>query len=227
MNDYPDFNLEPKNISEAIPGVVDWLRGTPGYKDSFVYTTVMNAVKNDEERGKSYALRLLIHYLGDVHQPLHCLSRVDDNYPAGDRGGNDFPLPNHYSANELHAVWDSVIYEFHVNDKLPYDATTWEKLTTSVTKLSSRFTIAPSEYATYDVQAWAKETSKTGADSAYKGATEGEALSQAYISKNNEIAARQLVLASKRLVKVITMIFGTSESVEETPAVPEALAFLN
>jgi hypothetical protein len=78
----------------------------------------MNYVKNDEKRGKSYALRLIIHYLGDVHQPLHCLSRVDDNFPAGDRGGNDFPLPTHYTAKELHAVWDSVLYEFHVNDKL-------------------------------------------------------------------------------------------------------------
>ena len=64
------------------------------------------------------SVRLLIHYLGDIHQPLHSLSRVDPDYPAGDRGGNDFPLPNHYSAAELHAVWDSVIYEFHVNDKL-------------------------------------------------------------------------------------------------------------
>lgn len=126
-------------------------------------------MKHDEERGKSYALRLLIHYLGDVHQPLHCMSRVDKEYPAGDRGGNDFPLPNHYSANELHAVWDAVLYEFHVNDKLPYDEAGWNKLTASVDKLASRFTIAPSEYATYDVDAWAEETFQTGAKNAYKG----------------------------------------------------------
>ena len=84
----------------------------------FTYQTIMNYVKNDEQRGKSYALRLIIHYLGDVHQPLHALSRVANNFPAGDRGGNDFPLPTHYTAKELHAVWDSVIYEVHVNDKL-------------------------------------------------------------------------------------------------------------
>jgi hypothetical protein len=116
--DYPDFKFDDKNISVAIPGIVDWLQGNDGYKNSFVYQTIMNYVKNDEQRGKSYALRLLIHYLGDIHQPLHCLSRVDDDYPAGDRGGNDFNLPTHYSAKELHAVWDAVIYEFHTNDKL-------------------------------------------------------------------------------------------------------------
>ena len=118
LNDYPEFKLEDKNISSAIPGIVDWIRGTGDYKDSFVYITIMNYVKNDEQRGKSYALRLLIHYLGDIHQPLHALSRVNSEFPAGDRGGNSFPLPTHYSAKELHAVWDSVIYEFHVNDKL-------------------------------------------------------------------------------------------------------------
>jgi len=100
---------------------------------------------------------------------MHCMSRVDKEYPTGDRGGNDFPLPNHYSANELHAVWDAVIYEFHVNDKLPYDEAAWVKLTNTVNKLSSRFTIAPSEYATYDVDAWAEETFQTGAKNGYKG----------------------------------------------------------
>jgi hypothetical protein len=49
---------------------------------------------------------------------MHALSRVNPEFPAGDRGGNDFPLKNHYSIAELHAAWDSVLYEFHVNDKL-------------------------------------------------------------------------------------------------------------
>lgn len=66
-------------------------------------------------------MRLLIHYVGDIHQPMHCVSRVDKEYPAGDKGGNDFPLPNHYSAKELHAVWDAAIYEFKKNDKLVSD----------------------------------------------------------------------------------------------------------
>jgi hypothetical protein len=78
----------------------------------------MSHAGNDEDMGLSYALRLLIHLVGDMHQPLHCMSRIDDQYPQGDKGGNAFKLPNHYSADNLHSVWDSVIYEFHNNDKL-------------------------------------------------------------------------------------------------------------
>lgn len=70
----------------------------------------MTHSKNEEALGRSYAVRLLIHYIGDVHQPLHSTNRVNADFPTGDRGGNEFPLPNHYAANNLHSVWDSAIY---------------------------------------------------------------------------------------------------------------------
>ena len=76
----------------------------------------MDKCDNDETKAKSWAMRLLIHYFGDIHQPLHCLSRVDSKYPSGDAGGNAFAIPNHYDADNLHSVWDAVIYEFHKND---------------------------------------------------------------------------------------------------------------
>lgn len=112
----------------------------------------------DEKYGQSYALRLLIHYLGDIHQPLHCLSRVDKTYPAGDKGGNDFPIPNHYSANNLHSVWDAVVYEFHKNDKLPYTAETWDTLGASVTSLMNKYKIAAKDYKNLDIDAWAEDS---------------------------------------------------------------------
>jgi len=56
--------------------------------------------RSDTEKGKepgvswdlsdSFHLRLLIHYIGDIHQPLHASSRYTLNYPSGDEGGNDF-----------------------------------------------------------------------------------------------------------------------------------------
>ena len=53
------------------------------------------------------AIRLLIHYVGDFHQPLHCATRVNKNYPKGDLGGNMFKLTGD-DLGELHAVWDSI-----------------------------------------------------------------------------------------------------------------------
>ena len=64
------------------------------------------------------ALRLLIHYLGDIHQPLHCLTRVNPEFPHGDKGGNDFALKYHYKVNNLHSLWDAVMYAYHDSIKL-------------------------------------------------------------------------------------------------------------
>jgi S1/P1 Nuclease len=53
-----------------------------------------------------------MHYVGDIHQPLHATSRVDSKYPSGDRGGNDFPITSQDGAKNLHSVWDSVVFAF-------------------------------------------------------------------------------------------------------------------
>ena len=71
-------------------------------------------------------MRQLIHYVGDAHQPLHGEVRIDHEFPAGDKGCNDFPVPNHYDAANLHAVWDSAVYEFHTNPKLPFSDADWD-----------------------------------------------------------------------------------------------------
>jgi len=59
-----------------------------------------NRSRSDADRAE--ALRYLIHFLGDIHQPLHA---IDDS----DQGGNCDPV--HFAgdaaATNLHALWDS------------------------------------------------------------------------------------------------------------------------
>lgn len=49
---------------------------------------------------RAEALRFLIHFVGDLHQPLHCA----DNH---DRGGNDVRVLLGGEETNLHAVWDT------------------------------------------------------------------------------------------------------------------------
>ncbi|MGB0391918.1 MAG: S1/P1 nuclease [Salibacteraceae bacterium] len=49
---------------------------------------------------EAFALKSLIHLVGDVHQPLHVGNGTD-------RGGNDVKLKFFYSKSNLHRVWDS------------------------------------------------------------------------------------------------------------------------
>jgi len=52
---------------------------------------------------------MIIHYIGDLHQPLHAVALVNSTYPSGDMGGNKEYLPtNACGATNLHSAWDSV-----------------------------------------------------------------------------------------------------------------------
>lgn len=56
---------------------------------------------------KGLSLRILIHVVGDIHQPLHAATLVSDKHPQGDLGGNLFPLAKNPIGNNLHQYWDN------------------------------------------------------------------------------------------------------------------------
>jgi hypothetical protein len=124
-----------------MPDLFEWVSSNGSYSnnDSFVYKTVMKYVLNDDQ-GKSIALRLLLHYYGDIHQPLHCASRYTlDQFPDGDRGGNEFKLKNHYKASNLHALWDSVIYTYRKTIYRPFTEKSWSEFGIISEALSDEF----------------------------------------------------------------------------------------
>ena len=79
---------------------------------------------------KQLYMRLLIHIVGDVHQPLH-LGRVED------RGGNNIKVKWFNSDVNLHQVWDEKLVSFQelsyteyakvINNTTPAQVTSWQK----------------------------------------------------------------------------------------------------
>jgi hypothetical protein len=58
---------------------------------------------------KSYDLVWLLHLVGDVHQPLHCSTRVSATDPEGDNGGGNVKLSCSGCASKLHTYWDNLL----------------------------------------------------------------------------------------------------------------------
>jgi len=50
------------------------------------------------------ALKFLVHFVGDVHQPLHAS-------PLDDRGGNEYQISYRGKGDNLHGVWDRLILQ--------------------------------------------------------------------------------------------------------------------
>lgn len=55
------------------------------------------------------ALKFVVHFVGDIHQPLHA------GY-ADDKGGNDFQINYRRRGSNLHTAWDSWILETESDD---------------------------------------------------------------------------------------------------------------
>jgi hypothetical protein len=58
---------------------------------------------------KSYDLSWLEHLVGDIHQPLHAVTRVSADSPTGDAGGNLVTLCSAPCRNVLHLFWDRLV----------------------------------------------------------------------------------------------------------------------
>ena len=140
---------------------------------------------------RAEALMLLIHFVGDVHQPLHAIDRNDE-------GGNKVAVTFFDAPMSLHAVWDIGLIE-----KRTYD---WGQY---VTMLESDW--LPGK----DIRAlqhgtpvdWALEAHAAAVDVAYVLSADLK-LGDAYYQRSLPTVDRQLALAAIRLAHLLNETFG-------------------
>jgi hypothetical protein len=58
---------------------------------------------------RAVALCWLLHLVGDIHQPLHCVAFFSKEYPNGDLGGNLRWVKDGQQSVRLHAIWDDLL----------------------------------------------------------------------------------------------------------------------
>ena len=147
------------------------------------FLVLSDAKRPDAERLE--ALKFLVHFVGDVHQPLH----------AGfgdDRGGNDYQLSVQGQGTNLHQVWDVKIIEAREPDyrayakalagqaALPFDAT------------------AHSDRPAVD---WAQESCKLVATAGFY--PDGHVIGPQYYQQQQALLDLRLRQAGKRLADMI------------------------
>ena len=134
-----------------------FIKGTTPVANSYYLTKIADNFSYEEDQ-KSFALRLLIHYIGDVHQPLHAVAEVNHTYPTGDRGGNSESIPSEDGVSNLHAVWDSVIYEYPGYPDQPLTSDGWDWYTNVAGQMYSDYPIDTTKIEVDDISAWAQES---------------------------------------------------------------------
>lgn len=154
------------------------------------------ADKKTPRKERQVALLFLVHFIEDVHQPLH----VGDNR---DHGGNDTQIQFEGRGTNLHRVWDSdVIHAVGGNDNI------WmQRLTPLLTPEHVKAWSAGSvdEWATESLQA-AKKAYAWPAGSRTPLPT-GSTLGRDYVAMAEPIVKEQIARAGVRLANELNEIF--------------------
>jgi hypothetical protein len=134
-------------------------------------------------------LRMLIHIVEDVHQPLH-------TGHLSDKGGNDVKVQWFGKDSNLHSVWDSQLIDFQQLSYTEYATMINHTTAAQRTKLQK----AP-------ISEWLYESDRI-ADKLYNDVKPNENLSYKYNFKYIGLLNDQMVKAGVRLAGVLNQIFS-------------------
>lgn len=188
---------------------------------------LLKGERTDPNVDKDQALVMLLHLVGDIHQPLHTVNR-------NDTGGNKVVVPNIEDAmveafpnrRNLHYFWDSAYRRTLKDGKavetlveppyLPSDPAKGHALALMmVAEHTARLekNYQPEKYpATGTPEEWVKESHIQGYDNVYQKLPGGEAanpvtLDQAYVDNACVLAEQKLIQGGHRLAGLLNEIF--------------------
>jgi hypothetical protein len=176
------------------------------------------------------ALAMVIHFIGDIHQPMHATDR-------GDRGGNGVlisgvPFTDLWNGTvpNLHAYWDAAFRFDQGEDEKVLQVwlspTIAERpkaagegiIAAEAAKITARF--PPSHFANVSAaktaEAWARESHTLGCKFAYPVGSEASdhsltPITPDFAHKSRRLAQERIALAGYRLAELLNEIYGSKK----------------
>ena len=146
--------------------------------------------ENSSQEEKVFHLKMLIHLIGDLHQPLH-------NGLSEDKGGNDIQVRWFNEGTNLHVVWDTKMIESY--------NMSYTELAANTKPLSER---QVQELQKGTVIDWMYE-SKALCKEVYKSVEIGEKIRYRYSYDYMETVRNQLLKSGIRLAVILNDIFDS------------------
>ena len=143
---------------------------------------------NTSKEDKTFALKMIIHFIGDLHQPFHVGK-------AEDQGGNKIKLKFMGRDTNLHGLWDSGLVE--------YNGFTFTEMATALDNVS------PAQIAKWqndDITVWLYE-SYTIASKLYSEVKNEDSLDYTYYPKHAEIYKERIQKAGIRLAGYLNKVY--------------------
>ena len=163
---------------------------------------------SSDDNARAQALRFIIHFVGDVHQPLHCATRVSSANPQGDRGGN-LVLIKGVGPKNLHSYWDGGLSTF------PPEGPNFSPPSLAKVAAAAKKAVAANPDTDpglnlkdpTNFQSWADESFTLAKDVAYKGIMNGSTPSTAYRTNGAKVASQRVAWGGYRLAALLNSIW--------------------
>jgi hypothetical protein len=160
------------------------------------------------------AIKFLVHFVGDIHQPLHCGFTKD-------YGGNSIKGTYESSQWNLHAIWDDAIIQTRIDNDFNGDENSWMSYLVAQVKKTAPGTIKQWENCSaaykdpYDACSaqWGEESVKLACSNSYVEAdgvthiANGFNLGDPYYKRNLPVVESQIMKGGVRLANVLNTMW--------------------
>lgn len=178
---------------------------------------------NVSKAERAFWLTMLVHVVGDMHQPLHTTTLFDETFPKGDLAGNRFSIQIGANWTNLHKFHDDIAGLAPQNfpqrplAAYPNDQQSIELLSTSL--LSSQSFAYPGQANVTNVTVWLEEGYETCLNASYT-LPDGQPLHNKahiaegapYITKLRQVLLNKIALGGRRLFKILADAYQMSSS---------------
>lgn len=157
------------------------------------------ADESADPQERKEALMFLIHFVGDLHQPLHAGR-------AADRGGNDIEVDFYGRQQRLHSIWDSGIIQAADQGEWPVWADRLETQIDAMDRLAWTADLNPADL-TSTAGRWAYESNRLALEYAY-AAKDGDVVGDDYVQRTTPVIELRLSQGGVRLGALLNAILG-------------------
>jgi hypothetical protein len=137
---------------------------------------------------KVFALKMIIHFVGDLHQPFH-IGKSED------QGGNRIKLKFMGRETNLHSLWDSGLVE--------YNGFTFTEMATALDKVSAA---QVAQWQKDEITVWLFESYQI-ANQLYSEVKNEDSLDYTYYPRHSEIYKERIQKAGIRLAGYLNKIY--------------------
>ena len=155
--------------------------------------TCIRILKNKKTtvEDQRFYLKLLVHLVGDLHQPMHIGL-------AEDKGGNDFQVRWFNKGTNLHRLWDK--------DMIDHYKMSYTEIADNIGKNKSQNWVKHTLEG--NPEEWADYIHKNITEKVYKSCEIGQKLGYRYQYDHFKTVEEQLYIAGIRLAKILNDIYG-------------------